>query len=725
MNLVSITKLLYSKLTYILIIPVLFGAITFLITRDLPDQFTSTATLFTGITSNTGLEMMGTRIDNVQTLNEYNNVLSIIKSRSLAEETGLRLLAQHLTQQTPNSLIINEEAFNDLLGEVPENVKKLIVKDDLEKSYQNLKYNVTHDKHGFLYQLLNSKNPYYSVESINKLNAERIGASDLIKLTYTSYDPAIAYNTIKIVTKIFNTRYISIKKNQSSNAIAYFQNKLKEVALQLQEAEQKLLDYNISNNIINYNEQTEQITTQQEKLELRMQDVLMEYEAASAIVSKLENEIQSRYKINLQNQAIIDIRRKITQSNNRIAQLQVYNEDAKLNNLQQLLLNKSELERTLQNKIDSIYVIDSKTFGLDFQQMMIEWINAIINYESNAAYYKSIKNRHLEFMSQYKFLAPIGATIKRYEREINIIEAEYLNIQNNLSIALQKEQNMALVTDMKMMDEASLPLLPNPSKNILYVLIVSIFSLIFYIATLLTIEILDLRIKSPSKLKFLSSLEVIGAYSSETTGELSYAAKKTNKRSSIYIYEKIRQIEQVRNQPIIVQIISIWDKAGKSEIANLIAQELKLRGWNTKIFNFAAEASLYSFESESNTSTDHNAYFLNINKSNSYRELFNYFTVKPDVIFSILPAVNHGIDNTVLIKTADINIIVFDSLLTWNDADELHLSKIKKLIPDNIFAVLTNGRVEYLVDMFGEIPKNRSYLRKKLKKYLSRFVGQI
>ena len=107
MNLVSFIKLLYSKLTYIIIIPLVFGFITFLITRNLPERYTSTATLFTGITSNTGLEMMGTRIDNVQTLNEYNNVLSIMKSRSLAEETGLRLLAQHLMQDGPNGLIIN------------------------------------------------------------------------------------------------------------------------------------------------------------------------------------------------------------------------------------------------------------------------------------------------------------------------------------------------------------------------------------------------------------------------------------------------------------------------------------------------------------------------------------------------------------------------------------------------------------------------------------------
>lgn len=402
MNLVSFIKLLYSKLTYIIVIPLVFGFITFLITRNLPERYTSTATLFTGITSNTGLEMMGTRIDNVQTLNEYNNVLSIMKSRSLAEETGLRLLAQHLMQDGPNGLIINEEAYTELMEDVPQDVKRLVVKGDMEKSYYNLKYNVTHDKNGFLYKLLNDDHPHYSVEGINRMSAERIGASDLIKVSYDSDDPAIAYNTIKFATEIFNNKYIVLKKNQSSNAIAYFQRKLRELAAQLQSAEQKLLEYNIANNIINYDEQTEQITTQQEKIEIRLQDVKMDYEASDAVLHKLEDEISSRYRINLQNKQVFEVRKNLVNINNEIAQLQVFNDGEQPQKLQQLMLKRAQMERRLQNSIDSIYIIDSKTHGIEFQRIMGDWLTALTNYETNSAYYKSMLERHRIFMSQYK-----------------------------------------------------------------------------------------------------------------------------------------------------------------------------------------------------------------------------------------------------------------------------------------------------------------------------------
>lgn len=723
MNLVSFIKLLYSKLLYIILIPLIFGFITYLITKDLPERYTSTATLFTGITSNTGLEMLGTRIDNVQTLNEYNNVLSIIKSRSLAEETGLRLLAQHLMQDGPSGLIINEEAFNELMEETPADVKRLIIKGDMEKSYHNLRHNVTHDKNGYLYKLLNEDNPHYSVEGISKLTAERIGASDLIKLSYDSDDPAIAFNTIKFATEIFNNKYIVLKKNQSSNAIAYFQRKLRELAAQLQVAEQKLLEYNIANNIINYDEQTEQITTQQEKIELRLQDVKMEYEASGAVIQKLEDEIEARYKINLQNRQIFDLRKQLVKANNEIAQLQVYEDAENPNKMKDLILQRAQLERRLKNNVDSIYLIDSKTYGLDFQRMMSEWLTAITNYESNAAYYKSMLERHREFMSQYKELAPVGATIKRYEREINVIENEYLNVLNNLNVALQKEQNMEMVTDMKMMDEATLPLIPNPSRYPLYILIVMLFSLIFYIAALLIIEILDMRIKTTNNLQNLTELEVLGAYCPESEN-YPPAAEHINKRTAVFIFEKIRELASSSTQPMVIQVLSIWDQAGKSDVANLIYKELKERSWNVKIFNFAAVASADKESGVKEDPSDPYSLTYRYRNSDSYDELFSYLRAKPEVIISILPSVSHGIDNSVIIKSANLSIIAFDSLLTWHEAESLHINKLKQLIGQNLYPVLTNGRVEYLEDMFGEIPKDRSYLRKQLKKSLTRFAGR-
>lgn len=70
------------------------------------------------------------------------------------------------------------------------------------------------------------------------------------------------------------------------------------------------------------------------------------------------------------------------------------------------------------------------------------------------------------------------------------------------------------------------------------------------------------------------------------------------------------------------------------------------------------------------------------------------------------------------------SLVVFDGMLTWHEAETMHLTKLKALIGKSFFTLLTNGKVEYMEDMFGEIPKDRSAFRKKMKQLLTRFAGR-
>ena len=86
---------------------------------------------------------------------------------------------------------------------------------------------------------------------------------------------------------------------------------------------------------------------------------------------------------------------------------------------------KVYLEKRLQSCIDSIYNFESNTQGIESQKLLSEWLAAVTNYETNVASLKSMKARQIEFMAQFKRYAPLGATIKRIEREINVYENEY------------------------------------------------------------------------------------------------------------------------------------------------------------------------------------------------------------------------------------------------------------------------------------------------------------
>ncbi|MEI7502343.1 MAG: hypothetical protein WCJ61_03580 [Paludibacter sp.] len=720
MNVIKFIKILIQKFKYIIILPIVVGGIVFYLTKDMPVSYESEATIFTGITSNSGLEVVATRVDNIATQNEYNNVLTILKSDLLFEEISLHLLTQHLMLQKAKKDIISEKAYKQLKENTPDKVKKLIVKGNFEASNSKLKGFIQQDEKNYIYHLINYSNPYYGITSISRLKVERLNSSDLIKLTYESDDAGIAFNTVKYASEIFIKQYSLLKSNQSSSAVAYFQQQLDEISKKLEEAENRLLAFNTDNTIINYYEQTEQVTTQQEKIEIRLQEVKMECEAAEAVLIKLEKEVELRFKINLRNKEVIGIREQLVDYNLQITRSEG-DEKIDKSKINQLKSIRTSIEKKLENKIDSINLFENKSQGIESQKILGEWLDAVKNYESYSALYKSMKERQIEFMKQFKKYAPIGATIKRIEREIDVDEREYLNILNQLGLAKQKQQNTDMVSNMKIMDEPKFPINSIPSKNKLYVIIAALFSVIFYILGLFIVELMDSRIKTPSLLKKLSGLDVIGAFCTYENKKFINTEKITEK-AAMFIFEKIKLLSAEKEKPFVIQILSNWTGSGKSFVTGIIDSEIQKHGFTTHLLNFD-EVSLQNditANAESVEVTNETKSNNQISMFDSYSDLIANRKIHTDFVISTIPSVSNGIDNSVLINTADLNLFVVDANTTWVEADNYNLNKLKQLIQNHFFAVLTKSVPDNLEEMYGEIPKKRSFIRVFVKKMLKR-----
>jgi len=720
MNIIKFIEILTGKIKYLIILPLVIGILTFFSTKNLPNQYSAETSIYTGITSNSGLDVGVQRVDKLITQNEYNNVLSILKSESLFEEVGLRLMTQHLMLTKAKNDVISEKAFNELKKNVPEKVRKLIVKGSYEKSYSNLRKFITQDDKNYLYRLLNYDNPYYSINAISRLKVEQVNSSDLIKLSYETDDAGICFNTIKITAEVFIRNYGQIKKNQKSSAVKYFQNKLEDIGSKLNTAENELLNFNVSNDVINYYEQTKQVTTQHEEIEIRLQEVKMNFEASTAVLKKLEAEISKRFSINLKNVEVLNIRNQLVICNNDIARYEVYKEEKDQGAAKELYKKRNTLEKKLENCIDSIYNFDSNSQGIDSQKLLSEWLTAVTSYETNSALLKSMQLRQAEFMSQFKRYAPLGATIKRIEREINVYENEYLNILNNLNIALQNEQNTDMISNMRIIDAAKYPISAIPSKKKLYVIIAILFTLLFYILGVFAVELMDHRIKSPSTLKLLTGLDVLGAFCLHDNKKFVNTEQVTTK-AVLFIFEEIRRLSVAKDKPFIIQILSIWDGAGKTYTAEVIQAELEKRGFSAKTINIMAAIS----DNDAIKNTDNEdiknliaAYY----KSNNYTEFIDKNDKSNDFIISVIPSIGRGLDNSILIKDADMNLIVFDSNLTWSTADQYNIEKIRQIIETNMYAILTNSMPNNLEEMYGEIPKKRSKLRIFIKKTIKRFT---
>lgn len=716
MNLLKFLKVISDKLLYVIIIPLVVGAVVFLATKDLPLNYSTFSTVYSGVTSNTGLIVDVVKVDNVATQNEYNNLMSMLTSSSFYEDISLHLLTQHLLLTKPDKEIISEKAFNELKLNVPPKVRKLVVKGNYDATLQNLKNYIVQDDKNYIYRLMNYGAKYYSVQAISTLKSERLTGSDLIKITYECDDPGICYNTVKYATQQFIANYSEFKLSQSNSAIAYFEAKLDEIRKKLDASEQKLLNFNIDNVIINYYEQTEQITTQQEKIEIRLQEVKMEYEASNAVLAKLEAEVEKRYDINLRNTEVLRLREQLLYYNKAITAIELHDNSPDKPKLNDFINKRRKLEIRLQDKVDSLNVFDNKSQGIEAQKLLSEWLEAVKNNENYMALYKSMQERLIEFMKQFKRYAPLGAEMKRMEREINVYEREYLSVLHDLGVARQNEKNISMRSNMKIYDQAKFPINAIPPKTKLYVVIGALFSLIFYLLVVFLIELFDSRIKSPSQLKKLIEKDVIAAYSAPSKKNI--AREYIETRATKMIFQKVREISFGKDRPVVLQFISNWHDIDAREYALLLANELRKYNFTATILDFKSNAS-------DSVLPDSDSQILrkdNYDMYDSYNALLQSENINTDFVLCLYPEINAGIASPALLSEGLITIWVFDANSLWTNADKYLLDKVNQIVRNNDFAILINAEPDNLEEMYGEVPKKRSFIRKFIKNMLRKIV---
>ena len=186
----------------------------------------------------------------------------------------------------------------------------------------------------------------------------------------------------------------------------------------------------------------------------------------------------------------------------------------------------------------------------------------------------------MDFMQLYRQYAPLGAKLKRIEREIEIHEKEYLEILHHLGLARLKQQNAEMMSNMKVLDIPTLPINPEPSKKKIFIIVVSFFSAIFYVFGLFIFELLDKRVKNPTKLaRFTKIKKQLGPFAGKTKKD-GYNTNELSIHSAKHIIENIilKKPSHLSEKPVIIQLMSHWDNEGKSFISKKIVRQFEASG---------------------------------------------------------------------------------------------------------------------------------------------------
>lgn len=222
MTISQLTQQIKNHLLLIFTLPSLIAGLIFFLTRNEIREYNSNAVIYTGLTSGYTLESsQNNRILN----NSFDNILTIVKSRSTLEEVGIRLLATHLMLRRPDPAIANAHTIKHLKTVIPESVRNRIVNFSSPKRtveniyrYSEIPNNIISEK------LLNANDEPYSAKGIRaKLTAIREGKSDMVRLNYLSTDAAVAKQTLELINLVFMRRYQELKGSEIRTDIGSLQ----------------------------------------------------------------------------------------------------------------------------------------------------------------------------------------------------------------------------------------------------------------------------------------------------------------------------------------------------------------------------------------------------------------------------------------------------------------------------------------------------------------------
>ncbi|WP_165836049.1 hypothetical protein [Marinifilum breve] len=707
--------------------PVMLFALIFHLTKDEPKVYTSRTKIYTGIATGANLTSLeSSKVDRQSTITAFDNLINVINSRGTAEEVGLRLFVQHMLLEKPTKEIISRESYSNLKRIVPDEVSQLVVEGNYEETYKNFLNYKNKDFENFIYELSYLNHPVYSFEKIlSKLKVRRLYSSDMIEITYKSNDPGICKQTLQIFNEVFVEKYSAIKLVQSDAILKYFQNQLDDAQVKLDRSEDQLLKFNKQNNIINYYEQSEHITIQKERFSAYYNELKMELKASEAVLKVLEDKLTVQQKKELNNAEIIKLRNQIAELNIEIsvkdyqAEFDTITDTHYQDEIADMRAKSFQLQEKLRNSINQAYFIDNSVDGINSTSVLNQWLVNVVAYESTRAKMLVGDEKNKEFERLVKEYAPKGATMKRLERKIDIAEKEYLSILHSLNVAKLKQQNLELNTNLKVSEEPNFPLKSEPSKRKILLLIGMVIGFIIPAFVIIALDFLNPNIRNVANAQKLTKLNVISIFPNmvKRAKRRDYGELKRLSVNKLFqgIFNLVNGVEN--RGPIKAIIYSTQDGEGKTCLGNFLLEHMNAKGFKCLLINHKensedSEIEQLVFDADGETLKCTSVSNLVKNKN---VELSTY-----DFVLVELPSINLNNYPVKLFSDADLALLTVRANRSWSSADKNALAKLEKQTQHLKQGVILNGvELDEMEKMIGEIPGERSLIRRFIKKVIS------
>ena len=693
-----LVRFLYRIRWYLVILPLIALVVTWFMTRNEERQYDTKTTIYTGMITGYNLEGgSGTAGGNAQI--NIKNLMIIVSTDNTIREVALRLFARCMMYGNPtkDNNYISAEHYRALIATVPADVKALINKNSEQSTYANLKAYEKPTMGNYVFGLLNY-HPYFSINSItSRLKVMQMSNSDIIDIGYSANDAGIAYNTLDILNDVFARQYQQLRYGETNNVIKFFEREVARLFRLLSQAEDKLIDYNISKRIINYDEQTTQLSSMDASQQTFENQQLLDYTTTKALMDYLEGQLSSRTQAVRSNNEFTNYVRDISRIQSRISNLQLMSSEGGANSAesQQELANaRKELEnvtKKVRSLTKEVYANSYNTeTGVQAAPMLDKWLDQVLLMVKAKAQMEAKDIMRQKLDEQILYYAPIGATIERQHRHIGFIESNYMEMLRALNSARLRQRNLQMTTaTLRVLNPPMFPLNAQPTNRMMSLLgsmIVTFFLTMLYF---MIVEMLDRTLRDRMRTERITELPVMGCYPKDST--LRY--RRYNKTISDMA---LRQLSKAllphfhTGQQNVLNLLSTDSANGKS----YLAQELESY-W----ISIGLQVRRLTYDED--FLAEDSKYILAKDIKDLYPDI-----LPEEIVIIEYPNLNDNSISSALLNMGTINLMVTRANRTWKDVDQKALTELTAQLKnkESLYMYLTEAQRYAVEEFVGQLP---------------------
>jgi len=688
-------RFIYRIRNWLILGPAFVTILAIYFSSDLPKKYEASTTIFTGIMSSANVQEDKTSDWNT-TNNAFDNIINLVRSRSTLERVSIRLFAQSMIKGDPkkDNVYIRAESYNDLINRVPKDVRLLIDKNDEQQTVQNLLNYKKEDKNNFLYGLLNYSYRYYSFNALNAITVTRLQTSDILEIKYSCEDPGIATQTLNILNEELITEYTNLQLGPSNSVIDYFENQLKSIQDQLKIQEDSLMEYSINGKIINYEEQTKQLTTISANLDDKYQQSLMDFYSSRKLINKLESQLDTRAEMMKQNKQFIRSLSQVSLLTKKITELEMLGQDNASEDADNLPRYKELLEKAEENLSDITNNVSNLQYskeGLSMNAVIQDWLANILQNEKSKAEISALRDRKKEIDEEYRRYTPIGPSLKKQEREIGVSEESYHTILTHLAQAKLQQKNIEMISaTLRVVSPPLFPLEAAGTRRRLIVLGALFGSLVFILSIFVILELLDKTIRDKNRAKRLTKAKILGAFPGNYSLSSRGFSKENSRIASSYACNMLQNYF-VPNGSTYINLISVENGEGRSYIAENFRDYWEEKGLSVQILSYEED-----FDTESRQ-------FLmseNINELNTTNSKY-----QPDIVLVEYPSLRQCNIPKAFLQQAQVNLFIVKATRAWKGSDQMYLDDLTAQAGKTpVYLYINNAQKFAVEDFTGQLP---------------------